>query len=280
MSKQPLGAARLRALLDAYGIRPDRSLGQNFVIDPNTIRKMVARAGIGPSDEVLEVGPGAGSLTLELARVAKRVIAVELDGGLVAVSRETLAGVGNVELVHADAMRMNVAALGVNRLVANLPYSIAAALVIKVLEEAPCVQELTVMAQKEVGERLVASPGSKAYGLASVIVAYFARAYVAMRVSRRAFFPMPNVDSVVVRVVRRGDAPDIERSVLFDVVRAAFMQRRKTLRNSLAPVAGSAVDAERALAAAGIDPGTRPERIGLEQFAAVARALRADASSG
>jgi len=268
-----MGAARLRALLDSHGVRPAKRLGQNFVIDPNTIRKIVATAAVGPDDDVLEIGPGAGSLTVELARRARRVVAIEVDAGLVALLKEVAAGLTNVEVLHADALRVDLAALAANRLVANLPYNIAASLVVGVLEQAPRITELTVMTQKEVGDRLAAPPGSRTYGHTSVVVAYFARAQIAMRVSRRAFYPEPSVDSVVVRLVRKDRLLDVDRGLLFDVVRGTFSQRRKTLRNSLAAITGSARLAEQALARAGVDARLRPEQIGLEQFVALTRAL-------
>ena len=261
-----LGARRLRELLDSRGIKPSKALGQNFVIDPNTIRKVIDVAGIGPSDRVLEVGAGAGSLTLGLASASAHVTAIEVDRWLVPVLEESLVGTSNVTLLHEDALTADLAALDVNKLVANLPYNIATHVVLRVLEEAPQVSELTVMTQREVGERLAAGPGSKVYGQTSVMVAYFASADVAARISRNVFYPVPNVDSVLVRIVRRPEPPDVDRSALFEVIRAAFGQRRKTIRNNLAPLAGSTDDAERVLAAASIEPGARGETLSLDDF--------------
>ncbi|MFN2489716.1 MAG: 16S rRNA (adenine(1518)-N(6)/adenine(1519)-N(6))-dimethyltransferase RsmA [Actinomycetota bacterium] len=279
MNAETLGARRVRALLDAHGVRPSRARGQNFVIDPNTVRKVVAAARVSPQDRVIEIGPGAGSLTLGLAAAARSVVAIELDKGLIAVLEESLAGVDNVEVVHGDAMRIGLEELGAAHLVANLPYNIAAALVLKVLCDAPSIETLTVMTQREVGERLVAGPGSRVYGQPSVIAALFATAEIAQRVSRRAFYPVPRVDSVVVRLVRRPYPGEMDAGRVTAVVRAAFGRRRKTLRNALASLAGGVGEAEAALLAAGIDPAARAEQLGVAEFVAVASALSRRAPS-
>ena len=261
-----LGAARVRELLTRHGVSPNRSLGQNFVIDPNTIRKVVGVATPSPDERVLEVGPGAGSLTLGLAEAAASVIAVERDERLLPVLEEAVGKVANVEIVHADALTVDLGSWDATALVANLPYNIAASTVLKALQEAPALQALTVMTQREVGERLAASVGTTAYGAPSVLVAFFARARVAATVSRNAFWPIPNVDSVVVRIQRRDDAPTTDPSFFARVVKAAFSQRRKTLRNSLADLAGSPAGAESALRAVGIDPSTRAEAVTVEAY--------------
>ncbi|CAN5605544.1 16S rRNA (adenine(1518)-N(6)/adenine(1519)-N(6))-dimethyltransferaseRsmA [soil metagenome] len=273
MSDGTFGARHLRELLDAHGVRPRKALGQNFVIDPNTIRKMVATAGIRPDQRVLEIGPGGGSLTVALAAAARSVVAVELDRSLLPVLEETLASAGNVEVVAGDAMRLDLACFGASHLVGNLPYGIAAPLVVRALEEAPGISELTVMTQAEVGRRLAAGPGSKLYGRVSVVVGLFATAMTAMTVSRRAFFPVPRVDSVVVRIVRRPGPLEVDPGRLSAVARAAFSQRRKTLRNALADLAGSVERAEEALARAGVEPGARAEAVDRDGFIALARAL-------
>lgn len=264
-----LGARRLREVLDAHGVRPTKALGQNFVVDPNTIRKVVAVAQVGPADRVLEIGAGAGSLTLGLAEAAERVIAVEYDRRLTPVLQEVLAGRDNVDIVEADALAMPLEDVGATKLVANLPYNIAVPVVVRVLEHAPQVSELVVMTQREVGERLVATPGSKAYGQVSVIVGYFAAASVAAKVSRRAFFPVPGVDSVLVRLERR-QPPAVDRAELFGLVRTGFAQRRKTLRNAL----GAPAELEEVLVSLGLDPGCRAEQLALEDFVAIANRWR------
>ena len=267
-----LGARRIGELFETYGIRPHKELGQNFVVDPNTIRKVVAAAGDLTGRTVLEIGAGAGSLTLGLAGVARRVLAIEFDGRLVPALREVLQDTGNVEVVEADAMRLDYDALDATSLVANLPYNIAVPLVMTVLESAPRISSLTVMTQREVGERLAATPGSKSYGQVSVLVGYWASAVVATRISRNAFFPVPTVDSVLVRLDRR-DTPAVGYDRLGGVVKTAFAQRRKTLRNTLGPLGTSVSAVERSIRAAGLDPGVRPETVPLDGWLAITREL-------
>jgi 16S rRNA (adenine1518-N6/adenine1519-N6)-dimethyltransferase len=270
---QLVGARRLRELLDARGVRPSKALGQNFVIDPNTIRKVLSAAGLDGTEDVLEIGAGAGSLTVGLAGAARRVIAIEVDRRLVEIAREVTAGLDNVEIVAGDALELDLASIEATRLVANLPYSVAATVVLKVLEEAPRIASLTVMTQREVGERLAAGPGSKVYGQTSVLAAYWAQARVVAPVSRRAFFPVPNVDSALVVLTRRAELAPVDRAALYAVVKAAFAQRRKTLRNSLAGIAGSADGAAAALADLGLPEMTRPEDVGVDGFVALTRRL-------
>ena len=272
MTADLLGARRLRELLRAHGANPKRSLGQNFVIDPNTIRKVVAAARIDPDDRVLELGAGGGSLTLGLASEAAHVTAIEIDDRLVALLTESLAGIDNVTVLHEDALASDLGSLDATVAVGNLPYNIATHLVLRVLEEAPGIERLTVMTQKEVGDRLAAPAGTKVYGQTSVMVRYFGSAKVVGRVSRRAFYPVPNVDSVIVSI-ERGSHPDVDREFLFRVVRAAFSQRRKTVRNALAVLAGSPSVAERALEKAELAPSARAEQLTLEDFVALTHAL-------
>ncbi|MDQ3962557.1 MAG: 16S rRNA (adenine(1518)-N(6)/adenine(1519)-N(6))-dimethyltransferase RsmA [Actinomycetota bacterium] len=252
---------------------PKSSLGQNFVIDPNTIRKVISAAAIQPTDRVLEIGAGCGSLTVGLAGAAAHVDAVEIDRRLLPPLEETVGGAANVTVHHADALEAQLAAFDATVVVANLPYNIAATVVLRILESAPQVHRLVVMTQREVAERLAAGPGSKVYGQTSVLVAYFGRAEVAGTIGRGAFFPVPAVDSALVRIVRHETRAAVEHAILVRVVRAAFAQRRKTLRNSLAAIAGSPEEAMAALSKAGIDPGARPEEVGLEGFVAIGREL-------
>ncbi|HEX2196750.1 MAG TPA: 16S rRNA (adenine(1518)-N(6)/adenine(1519)-N(6))-dimethyltransferase RsmA [Actinomycetota bacterium] len=262
-----LGARRLRELLDRHGVRPSKSLGQNFVVDPNTIRKVVSVSGVGPADRVLEIGAGAGSLTLGLAEAAAHVTAVEFDRALHPVLAETLAGLSNVDVVHADATKLDWSAADEDVLVANLPYNVATSLVLDALAGGPSLGTMTVMTQREAGERLAAAPGSKAYGHVSVVVAFYATATIAAPVSRKVFYPEPNVDSVLVRLVRR-EPPRRDAGRVFSLTRAAFSQRRKTLRSSLSGVAGPERLAD-ALRAAGIAPTARPEELGIEEWLAL-----------
>lgn len=263
-----LGARRLRELFDAHAIRPTKVLGQNFVIDPNTIRKVVSAAQVEPRDRILEIGAGAGSLTIGLAAAAARVIAVEYDTRLLPVLETSLEGLGNVEVVAADALELPLGDLDANKLVANLPYNIAVPVVMRVLDEAPQIEDLVVMTQREVGERLVATPGTKAYGQVSVIASYYARASLVAKVSRNAFYPVPNVDSVLV-ALRRTPPPEVDRDALFSLVRAGFSQRRKTLRNA----AGGGPEGDELaaiLASLGLDPAARAEQLTLADFVAIA----------
>lgn len=270
-----LGARRVRELLARHDVRPTKKLGQNFVIDPNTIRKVLAVAGVGAKESVLEVGAGVGSLTLGLAGAAERVIAVEWDSRLVEVLREVLAGTVNVELIEADALQLDLGSLPAGMLVANLPYNIATPLVLRSLEQAPGISRLTVMVQKEVGQRWAAEPGSKVYGRASVMVAYWTEAKVVADVSRRAFWPVPSVDSVIVRLVRRPVTPAVDRAALFAVVKSAFSQRRKTLRGALAPLAGSGRLAGELCRRAGVASTARAEDTPLKDFVALAETVKA-----
>ncbi|HVF54227.1 MAG TPA: 16S rRNA (adenine(1518)-N(6)/adenine(1519)-N(6))-dimethyltransferase RsmA [Actinomycetota bacterium] len=267
-----LGARRVRELLDARGIRLRKGLGQNFVIDPNTIRKMVHIAEVEGA-RVVEIGAGAGSLTAALCATAQHVTAVEIDERLAPVLEEVLSGATNVDIVYADALELDLSAVEAQRVVANLPYNIAATLVLRILEDAPVIDRITVMVQKEVGERLAAVARSAAYGTTSALVAYWAVARVSSRVSRNAFFPVPNVDSVIVTIERRPDRlSDVSREAYYEVVKTAFSQRRKTLRNVLARLASSR-SIEEVLAEAGIPAMARAEEIDRDGFAAIVRAL-------
>jgi 16S rRNA (adenine1518-N6/adenine1519-N6)-dimethyltransferase len=261
----------LRAAFEARDLRPTKALGQNFVVDPNTIRKVVDVAGVKKSDRVLEIGAGAGSLTLGLAAAAKHVTALEFDRRLLPVLDEMLAGVTNVDVIAADALEIDLSAINARILVANLPYNIAVPVVVRVLEQAPDIQTLVVMTQREVGERLVAGPGSKTYGQVSVIARYFADASLAAKVSRQAFWPVPNVDSVLVRLERVPPPPDTDRSLLFRIIKAGFAQRRKTLRNALG--AAGFVGLDGAMAAASVAPTARAEDLELAHFVLIAQNL-------
>jgi 16S rRNA (adenine1518-N6/adenine1519-N6)-dimethyltransferase len=273
-----LGARRLRELFTTYDIRPHKELGQNFVVDPNTIRKVVDAAGDLSEKTVLEIGAGAGSLTLGLASAARSVIAIEFDARIVPALKETLDGIDNVEIVQADALKLDYAGIEATEVVANLPYNIAVPLVITVLENAPQVSSLTVMTQREVGERLASIPGSKSYGQVSVLVGYWTETVVAARISRNAFYPVPAVDSVLVRLDRR-EPPEVDYARLNEVVKTAFAQRRKTLRNTLGPLGSSVSEIEDLIRTAGIDPGARPETVALDGWVAITRQLVSSSES-
>ena len=258
-----LSHRRVEELLAAHGIEPRRGLGQNFVADPNTVRRIARLAEVGADDRVVEVGPGLGSLTLALAATGARVVAVEADARLVPVLGSVLADAGfaqQVEVAGVDALEADWAALldGTGWvLVANLPYNVAATIVIHLLDEVPAVDRMLVMVQREVGERLAAAPGSSAWGIPSVKVAYHATARVVGAVPRSVFVPRPRVDSVLVEVRRRHQpATDAPPGPMFSLVRAAFGQRRKMLRRSLSSVVDPAV-----FDAAGVEPTRRPEEL-------------------
>ncbi|MEU1808526.1 16S rRNA (adenine(1518)-N(6)/adenine(1519)-N(6))-dimethyltransferase RsmA [Micromonospora aurantiaca (nom. illeg.)] len=274
-----LGPAEIRELAARLGVTPTKKLGQNFVHDPNTVRRIVTTAGLTPDDVALEVGPGLGSLTLALLPVAAHVHAVELDSALAAALPETaarFAGAAAERLtVHpADALRVtadDLAGPAPTALVANLPYNVAVPVVLHLLAELPTLRHGLVMVQKEVADRLVAGPGSKVYGIPSVKLAWYARSRAAGKVPPNVFWPVPNVDSGLVAFTRREPPrPDVPRRAVFAVVDAAFAQRRKTLRAALAGWAGGADRAAAVLTAAGVDPGARGESLTVEQFAAVA----------
>ncbi|GLY26492.1 16S rRNA (adenine(1518)-N(6)/adenine(1519)-N(6))-dimethyltransferase RsmA [Micromonospora sp. NBRC 101691] len=286
MAADLLGPAEIRDLAARLGVAPTKKLGQNFVHDPNTVRRIVAAAGLTPDDVALEVGPGLGSLTLGLLPAAAHVHAVEIDPTLAGALPETaarFAGMNAARLtVHrADALRVTAAELAdpaPTALVANLPYNVAVPVVLHLLAELPSLRGGLVMVQKEVADRLVAGPGSRVYGIPSVKLAWYASARSAGRVPPNVFWPVPNVDSGLVAFTRR-EPPrsDVSRTRVFAVVDAAFAQRRKTLRAALAGWAQGADRAEAALTAAGVDPGARGEQLAVEQFAAIAASAPAGA---
>ena len=271
-----LGAADVRRLLAEHGLRPSKALGQHFVTDPNTVRRIVRLADVDADESVVEIGAGLGSLTLALALTGAQVVAVEVDRHLVSVLRAVLAEHTNVTVVEADALALDWGELlGASPawcLVANLPYNVATPLVVRVLEEAPRVRMMLVMVQREVGERLAAVPGSRAYGAVSVKVAYWATAAVVGVVPPTVFVPRPAVESALVRIDRR-DSPAVPESLvsyarLCEVVVAGFGQRRKMLRRSLA-----SIDASEAFDAAGVAPSARAEELDVEQWGRLAAAV-------
>ena len=273
-----LGVAEIRELVARLEVRPTKALGQNFVHDPNTVRRIVKAADLDPADVVVEVGPGLGSLTLGLLPAAAAVHAVEIDPVLAAALPETVAKhapdqASRLHVVHADALRVtDDFDPPPTALVANLPYNVAVPVVLHLLATLPTVRRGLVMVQKEVADRLVAPPGSKVYGIPSVKLAWYASARNAGRVPPDVFWPVPNVDSGLVAFTRREPPAGVDRKAVFAVVDAAFAQRRKTLRAALAGWAGGADRAERILRTAGVDPGTRGEAIPVEAFAAIAQA--------
>jgi len=275
----PLTPGSIRDLLARHGCRPSRALGQHFLADPNLARRIVRLADL-PADpggrmvgRVVEIGPGIGSLTVALAESGASVVALELDGHLLPVLDDVLTGAGvaeRVSVVHGDALTADFRALtagGEWVCVSNLPYNVATPMVVRLLEEFPEMRRALVMVQREVGERLVAGPGTKAYGAVSVKVGYYAEARIVGSVAATVFVPPPGVASALVRIDRR-PAPPVDEA-LFALVRTGFAQRRKTLRQALAPALG--VRTEPVLVAAGIDPRARAETLTLADWARVCR---------
>jgi 16S rRNA (adenine1518-N6/adenine1519-N6)-dimethyltransferase len=284
-----LGPAEIRQIAGRVGIQPSKRLGQNFVIDPGTIRRIVALAGLRPDDVVLEVGPGIGSLTLGLIGAAQRVVAVEVDPILAAELPATVADraaalADRLEVITADALSLRaVPGPQPTALVANLPYNVAVPVVLHLLEQLPSIERALVMVQAEVADRMSAPPGSKTYGIPSAKLAWYGTARRAGAVSRTVFWPAPNVDSALVAFTRwpaasspgKADGlPGATREEVFAVIDAAFAQRRKTLRSALASWAGSPVFAERVLGEAGVEPSLRGEAIGIEQYILIVLAAR------
>jgi 16S rRNA (adenine1518-N6/adenine1519-N6)-dimethyltransferase len=273
MADALLGPAEIRELAARLGVAPTKKLGQNFVHDPNTVRRIVSAAGLRPGDVVLEVGPGLGSLTLGLVGTAAHVHAVEIDPALAAALPATVDS-PRLTVHHADALRVSAADFDPppTMLVANLPYNVAVPVVLHLLAELPTLRGGLVMVQKEVADRLVAPPGSKVYGVPSVKLAWYADARSAGRVPPAVFWPVPNVDSGLVAFTCRPAPSAVDRKAVFAVVDAAFAQRRKTLRAALAGWAGSPARAEEVLVTAGINPQARGESLGVGEFAAIAAA--------
>ncbi|MFJ3405698.1 16S rRNA (adenine(1518)-N(6)/adenine(1519)-N(6))-dimethyltransferase RsmA [Promicromonospora sp. NPDC090134] len=273
-----LGPAEIRDLAGRLGVRPTKTLGQNFLHDGGTVRKIVRTAGLRPGERVVEVGPGLGSLTLGLVEAGASVVAIEIDpvlAGQIADTVRTRVPGADFEVVLSDAL--DVTALPgepPTALVANLPYNVAVPVLLTMLQRFASLERVLVMVQAEVADRIAAVPGSKIYGIPSVKAAWYASARRAGTIGRNVFWPAPNVDSALVYLERR-DPPSTtaSREQVFAVVDAAFAQRRKTLRAALSGVFGSGVAAETALRAAGVDPGARGETLVVEQFARIAEQL-------
>ena len=275
----------VRDLAARHGIEPSRSLGQNFLLDPNLARAIAADAGVGPGIRVVEVGAGMGSLTVALADAgAAEVLALEFDRNLLPALSEVVAGRPSVRVLHADATRIDWGStLGAGRwlLCANLPYNVGTRILIDVLERASAVDRIVVMVQREVGERLVARRGHGAYGALSLKVDYHATATLVRRVPPDVFWPRPAVGSVIVALDRRETPPvDVDPGQLWRVVDASFSQRRKTMRNALRRLQLDAEGADRALSEAGVDPAARPEDLSLQEFARIAELTAGARSSG
>lgn len=277
-----LGPGDVRTLAEELDVVPTKKRGQNFVIDANTVRRIVRAAEVGPDDVVLEVGPGLGSLTLALLEQVRHVVAIEVDGRLADALPATIAAYAperadDIDVVHADAMQVReLPGPDPTAVVANLPYNVSVPVLLHLFEHVPTIERGLVMVQAEVADRLTAGPGSKVYGVPSLKAGWYADVRPAGRVGRTVFWPAPNVDSGLVAWTRREPPADADRARTFAVIDAAFAQRRKTLRAALASIAGGAERAEAALVAAGVSPQARGEQLDLDAFVAIARALGDD----
>ncbi len=273
-----LGAAEIREIAERIGVRPTKKLGQNFVVDANTCRKIVKSADVGPKDIALEIGPGLGSLTLAMLESAESVIAIEIDDRLALELPATAARHGfdssKLTIVNADAMAISELPVNPTVLVANLPYNVSVPVLLRFLELFPTLRSGIVMVQSEVADRLVAKPNSKTYGSPSVKAAWWADLTSAGTVSRSIFWPVPNVDSSLVRFVRHQNAGDeVLRKTTFKIIDAAFAQRRKMMRAALSDICGSSSEASAVIEASGIDPTIRGEALELADFIKIAITL-------
>lgn len=266
---------KIRETLDKYGFKFSKSLGQNFLIDGNVVRKIVREAEITKDDYVLEIGPGMGTLTEELALNAKKVVAIELDKKLLPILDETLEDYNNVEIVYGDILKIDVKKLieeklggGPVKLVANLPYYVTTPIIGKLLEEDLALESISVMVQKEVAERMSAGPGSKDYGALSIFVNFYSSPKIVVKVPKTVFMPQPKIDSAVIKLELKKELHDVNREQFFKVVKAAFSKRRKTIINALSTY-GFNIDKEiikNALLECGIKPEERAENISIEDF--------------
>lgn len=289
---------QIRELCDSLGVSPTKKLGQNFVIDPGTVRRIVRAAGVEASEHILEYGPGLGSLSLAILETGAALTAVEIDPRLAAalpgtVAAQTDGGLERLRVINSDALVLQGSAdlrvAGIHcgtdprlqeepqALVANLPYNVAVPLILQALQRFPNIQRALVMVQEEVADRLVAGPGSKTYGVPSVKLGWNARAVKVGRIGTEVFYPAPNVTSALVEITRQEPCGDeANRELAFSLIEAAFGQRRKTLRQALANVIGTPGAAEEVLREAGIDPGARGESLTVEDFKNLAAAWKQD----
>ncbi|ANP73347.1 16S rRNA (adenine(1518)-N(6)/adenine(1519)-N(6))-dimethyltransferase RsmA [Cryobacterium arcticum] len=272
-----LGPAEIRDLAEMLGVNPTKKLGQNFVIDGNTVRRIVKVAAVQPGETVVEVGPGLGSLTLGILEAGAEVVAVEIDDRLaeqLPLTVRLMQPAARLTVIRADALKIAELPGEPTRLVANLPYNVSVPVLLHLLEHFPSIRAGVVMVQAEVGERLAAAPGSKIYGSPSVKAAWYGRFRTAGKVSRQVFWPVPNVDSILIAFERRTEELESEelRLATFALVDGAFQQRRKMLRQSLSTVLGDSNQATAVLTKAGIDPTERGEQLTVDDFLTIARA--------
>lgn len=281
-NKRLYSPKQIKEVLDRHGFTFSKGLGQNFLIDGNIVRNIVKGAGISKDDYVLEIGPGMGTLTEELALNAKKVVAIEIDKRLEPILAETLKPYDNAEVVFGDVLKLPLRDIinekcdgGPVKVVANLPYYVTTPIIIKLLEEGLPFKSITVMVQKEVADRMVAKPHSKDYGSLTLFVGYYTKPEIVLKAPKSVFMPQPKIDSSVIKLVVREKLPDVDSDKYFKVVRAAFLKRRKTLLNSLS---SKEVNADKdeirdALKRAGIDEGLRAENLDMDDFIKIAKEL-------
>ncbi len=280
MSEKFLGATQIRQLASSLDLSPTKKWGQNFVIDPNTVRRIVDVSGVTADDDVIEIGPGLGSLTVGLLSAANSVVAVEIDERLATQLPKTILELDKdlaqkLIVLNADALKLADLPTQATKLVANLPYNISVPVILHFLEKFPSIREVLVMVQAEVGERLAAGPGSKIYGVPSVKARFYGEVTQVATISRQIFWPVPNVDSVLVRIIRHQESPDLAmKQQLFSVVDAAFSQRRKTLRSALSSFLGGSARVDAVLAHAGVNSGLRGEQLDIDAFLAISKAAQ------
>lgn len=274
--------AYIKEIISRYGFEFSKALGQNFLIDGNILRKIVDSGDIGPEDYVLEIGPGIGTLTEELALRAKKVVAVELDNRLLPILDDTLEKYKNIEIIHGDILKVDVEKLidekfegGPIKVVANLPYYVTTPIISKLIEDNLNIESIIVMVQKEVAERMAAGPGGKEYGSLSVFINFYSHPEIILKVPKTVFMPQPKIDSAVIKLNIRKDLPDVDPDKFSKIVKAAFSKRRKTILNSLSTY-GFNIEKEEiieALNKANIDLKSRAENLSLEDFAKISKTL-------
>ena len=281
-NKRLYSPSHVKEVLSSHGFKFSKSLGQNFLIDGNIVRKIVSESNITKDDYVLEIGPGMGTLTEELGLRAKKVVAVELDDSLLPILDQTLAPYDNIEIVHGDILKIDIAKLieeklngGPVKVVANLPYYVTTPIIAKLIEEGLNLESVTVMVQKEVADRMASKPGSKVYGSLSVFVNFYSDPKVIVKVPKTVFMPQPKIDSSVIKLTLKKELPDIDREKFFRIVKASFSKRRKTIINCLSSY-GFAIDKEtirQALESLDISPEERAENLSVEDFMNISKIL-------
>ena len=271
----------VKKIIDSYGFKFSKSLGQNFLIDGNIVRNIVEAAGVGPEDYVLEIGPGIGTLTEELSLRAKEVVSVEIDKGLIPILDETLGKYDNIEIINQDILDVDMDELiedklgaGPVKVVANLPYYVTTPIIARLIEADYNIDSITVMVQREIAERMVAGPGSKTYGSLSVFINYYTQPQIDFIVPASVFMPRPKVESAVITLKLKKDLIDLDREKFFEIVKGSFATRRKTILNSLSNYGYQGMeksDIRDCLERAGVDPRSRAEQLSIDEFAAIAR---------